>query len=107
MPRFFRIGLPILVVTAAIVPPIIVGWLVGESGDTQLYENQIAACERSNPLRGVVFRNTKISVQQSKGIDDPSHITQVFRDNFDALLATPGIDPRTGEVDCEAVIEKP
>ena len=71
------------------------------------YFNAVDACERGNPLRGVVYRNTAISVKQSKGIGDPPKVTQVFEDNKAALLSTPGIDPETGEVDCLAVIKRP
>ena len=71
------------------------------------YYNAVDACERGNPLRHVVFGNASISIEQSRGIDDPQKVTQVFIDNRKALLSVPGVDPETGEVDCLAVIDQP
>lgn len=71
------------------------------------YENSLAACERGNPLRGVVFRNTYNSIAQSVRVGDPKSSTDVFRANYRALLATPYLDPKTGEVDCQRAVTKP
>lgn len=71
------------------------------------YENSLAACERGNPLRGVVFRNTYNSIAQSVRVGDPKSSTDVFHANYRALLDTPYLDPKTGEVDCKRAVTKP
>lgn len=74
-----------------------------DGSDERNYENSIAACERGNPLRSVVFHNTQTAVEQAK---DPQ-IEARFQDSLDALLAVPGVNPTTGTVDCDAVVQRP
>lgn len=71
------------------------------------YQNSLAACQRGNPLRGVVFRNTYNSIAQSVRVGEPKSSTDVFRANYRALLATPYLNPKTGEVDCQRAVTKP
>ena len=71
------------------------------------YENSLAACERGNPLRAVVFTNTRNAIRQSAAAGDPAGTTDVFRANYRDLLATPYLDPKTGEVDCQRAVTKP
>ena len=71
------------------------------------YRNSVRACRRGNPLRRVVFRNAEAAIKHSKGAGDPPEITAVFERNLEILLATPGVDPDNGRVDCRDVVDKP
>ncbi len=95
------------VVLAALVAPAIVGQVAVQAGDEQAYENTLAACERGNAVREVLYRNTVAAVEQSRRANDPPAITRAFRDNLNTLLSVDYTDPRTGRVDCEAIIAKP
>lgn len=103
MPRAGIAAVAGVVVAASIGVPVFVGTLVVKGSDERNYENSIAACERGNPLRSVVFHNTQTAVEQAK---DPQ-IEARFQDSLDALLAVPGVNPTTGTVDCDAVVQRP
>lgn len=71
--------------------------------DQTAYENQIAGCERGNVLREIVFSNTKTATVENAG----TPIGERFAANLRALKTTEGADPKTGAIDCRAVIDAP
>ena len=102
-PRLLVVG----VVAVAVVAPAIVGQFAISRGDYLAYENALAACERGNAVRSVVYTNTRNAVAQSRHQDDNPTVTAIFAENLETLRGVPGTDPLTGEVDCAAVIEAP
>lgn len=103
MPLAVRSAVAGTVVVAAIGVPVAVGITAGNRSDERIYENSLAACERGNPIRSVVFNNTETAIAQAK---DPE-IKAEFKQSMETLLTTPGIDAATGKVDCDAVVQKP
>lgn len=95
------------VVIAAIVAPAIVGQVAVNHANDTSYQNALAACERGNAVREVVFANTRNAVRQSIAAGDSPAIIAEFQDNLRTLRAVPGTNQRTGRVDCGAVIERP
>lgn len=67
--------------------------------DRVLYENTLAGCERGNVLRSVVFKNTKSAAQTTP--------EGTFARQLETLKSIPTTNPITGEVDCDALVEKP
>ena len=102
-PRLLVVG----VVAVAFVAPAIVGQFAISRGNDLAYENALAACERGNAVRSVVYTNTRNAVAQSRHHDDNPTVTAIFAENLETLRGVPGTDPQTGEVDCAAVIEAP
>lgn len=102
-PRLLVVG----VVAVAVVAPAIVGQFAISRGDELAYENALAACERGNAVRSVVYTNTRNAVVQSRHQDDNPTVTAIFAENLETLRGVPGTDPQTGEVDCAAVVEAP
>lgn len=102
-PRLLVVG----VVAVAVVAPAIVGQFAISRGDYHAYKNDLAACERGNAVRSVVYTNTRNAVVQSRHQNDNPTVTAIFAENLETLRGVPGTDPQTGEVDCAAVIEAP
>jgi len=96
-----------LIVLVAVALPAIVGAAAVDHANDLAYENAVASCERVNTVRSVVYQNTLNAVHQSERADDPPEVTEVFRNNLADLQSVPTTDLKTGEVDCEAVIEEP
>ena len=95
------------VILIAVVAPAVVGHLAVNNAQDRAYENAIAACERGNAIRAVVYTNTRNAVLQSEQAGDPPSTTALFARNLRTLREVPGTDPVTGEVDCDAVIKEP
>lgn len=102
-PRLLVVG----VVAVAVAPPAIVGQFAISRANDLAYENALAACERGNAIRTVVYTNTRTAVVQSRHQGDNPTVTAIFAENLETLRDVPGTDPQTGEVDCDAVIEAP
>ena len=84
----------------------VLGWIINHNNtvDSQeAYQDRIAACERGNVVREIVFSNTRAAVVENKGLP----IRSVYKGNVEAMRNTPGANPRTGAVDCQAVIQEP
>lgn len=64
-----------------------------------LYQDNLAACERNNRLRRVVYENTK---EAALFQPNASYVEQLR-----LLRSTPFFVPGTGEVDCVAATPKP
>jgi len=104
-------GRSILILIVALVAGSIVASLFVSSfvrGTTEeaevAYKRALDACERANPLRVVVYRNTVNAIQANR---NRPVIAEVFRNNKRILLLTTGIDPHTGKVNCDAVVTAP
>ena len=95
------------VVLVAVAAPAIVGRVAVSSDNERNYENQLAGCERGNPLREVVFANTENAVAQARNAGDPRRIIEQFKGNLQILLSVPGVDPETGKVKCDEVVQEP
>jgi len=95
------------IVLAAVGLPAIVGNAAVNHANNLAYENAVASCERVNTVRSVVYRNTLNAVHQSERAGDPPEVTEVFKENLETLQSVPTTDPRTGEVNCKAVVEEP
>lgn len=62
----------------------------------------IQGCHHANAVREVVFRNTTNAIEQSTAADDPTRITNAFKENLAILTSGPNVDPDTGLTRCEA-----
>lgn len=58
---------------------------------------EFKVCERSTPLRAVVFKNTKNAIKENK--DNPE-VADMFQANLDYLVSPEAVDDETGLVDC-------
>ena len=75
-----------------------------ESRDQANYVNALAACERGNSLRIVVFRNTETAIKEN---EDNPEVADYYQANLDILLRTPHINPATGRVNCVEAVPQP
>ena len=65
----------------------------------QLYENTVAACERGNIIRQVVFANTTQAAKAEPG--------RTYSEQLKLLRAYPHINQQDGTLDCRAAIPEP
>lgn len=69
-------------------------------GSAQSYNNSLAACERGNPLRSVVYNLANTASEKA------TRGNALYEQQLDRLKVTPTTNAN-GEVDCQVLVVKP
>lgn len=93
-----RTGLAFTVLSLAIILALSA---VEERTATQLYQNSLAACERGNVLRSVVYANTANAARQN-----PNNAGK-FAEQLKVLQSVEHTNQKDGTIDCDAANPAP